>query len=396
MISKKQLKHIVLASALVCTATSAFAEAPLYRFEDGSSISALLSGSVAYNDNIYLAHKGKKGDTILTVSPGLEFLMGNIESESSLRLTVKDDIVFYMDETDNNSNLPHANLNYVFNGSKLRATVDAGADYVMTTSSRDYRDGQLVRYWYYYGNVLGTYGLSERLSVTSGFKWNGTTYTRGEDRYNDRQVYAIPVSLYHTVTEKLKAGLSYEYRYSDLAANDNQKGKYNPGCQEVHFFGVTATGDVTDKLDIDGRIGYTTSDWSRRNTSSNNDRTSTMGMGVSARYKVTDKTTTSLNLSRDFEIAGDGQGITSTGVQLSASHRLDDKWSLNALAAYKNDNYNSGNREDDVWTAQVGCSYRFSEALSFNASYRFQWDDSNDSTMSYTDNVVTLSLNFRY
>ena len=103
-----------------------------------------------------------------------------------------------------------------------------------------------------------------------------------------------------------------------------------------------------------------------------------------------------LALSRDFEISGNGDDITSTGVALTANHRMDTHWSFNAGLDYRNDDYNNSSRNDDVYTARVGANYNVNEYLNIAASYSFQWDDSNYSDSEYTKNLVSLSLNFRY
>jgi uncharacterized protein (PEP-CTERM system associated) len=103
-----------------------------------------------------------------------------------------------------------------------------------------------------------------------------------------------------------------------------------------------------------------------------------------------------LAFNRDFEIAGNGDSITSTGVALSANHRVSDKWAVNAAVDYRCDDYNDYYRRDDVYTLSAGASYSIKDYLGVSARYSFQWDDSTIESMRYTNNIVTLSLNFRY
>lgn len=401
---KNTLGGLLTVAALGVAASPAFAEAPLYQFDDGTMLHLLCSGEVQFNDNLYLSASGKDSDVILKVIPGLEVSKGGKDTESSLKLVVKEDLTMYMSDDENNYQGTHANLAYTYAGSRLNASVAAGFDMNQNTTNRDNRNvagkaGQLVRYYSYYSRVNGSYKIGENVSVSSGFSWNGLTYDNHRDTYNDRQTYAVPLSLYHKVlTEKLRAGLSYEFRYTDLAANGNQrKTGLNPGYQQVHFFGVSAVGEATEKLTIDGRIGYTTSDYSRRSKKlGSQSRENTLGFNGALNYLMTEKTTARLAFNRDFEIAGNGDSITSTGVGLSLMHSVDTEWSLRAGVDYRRDDYNDYDRCDDVYTLSAGATYAINSYLGVSADYRFQWDDSDMDSMRYTNNIVTLSLNFRY
>ena len=401
---KKTFGGLLTVAALGAAATPAFADAPLYQFDDGTAVSLLCTGTVQFNDNIYLNSFDKDSDVILKLVPGLEVSKGGKESESSLKFVVKEDLSMYMSDDENNYQGTHANLLYTYAGARLNASVAAGFDMNQNTTNRDNRNlagqpGALVRYYSYYARANGSYKIGEKVSLSSGFSWNGTTYDNHRDSYNDRQTYAIPLSVYHNVlTEKLRAGLSYEFRYSDLSATTVQrKSGLNPGYQQVHFFGVSAVGELTEKLSVDGRIGYTTSDYSRRSEKlGSQDGENTLGFNGAVNYAVTEKTSARLAFNRDFEIAGNGDSITSTGVALSVNHKVDTQWTLNGSVDYRRDDYNDYDRCDDVYTLSAGANYNINDNLGVSATYSFQWDDSNLDSMRYTNNIVTLSLNFRY
>lgn len=395
---KKLALSFVLAGASAVAVHAAPPLVPLPALGEDAAIQALLNASVAYNDNIYLADSGEKSDTIFTIAPGVEFTTGDT-GRNKVTFRFVENFLMYMDETDNNANLE--NLDFTFGhgaeGDKLRLSVAAGLHHNQSNSSRDRsRDGEAVKSYNYYGNAIVSYKLGEKTSVRSGFKWTGTTYDNCRNEYNDREQYAVPLYLYYAVTEKLNVGLSAEYRYVDLAASgDNRARGTNPGIQEVWFFGLSAEGAIWSKLSLKGRIGYTTSDYSRR-TIDNNDGSDTMGMSITADYHATDKLTTSLSLSRDFELAGDASAITSTGVTLAANYMINDRWSANGSLSYRLDDYTSSTREDDYYTASVGVSYALTEYANLFANYSFSVDDSNAAALDYTNNVVTLGVSIRY
>ena len=75
---------------------------------------------------------------------------------------------------------------------------------------------------------------------------------------------------------------------------------------------------------------------------------------------------------------------------------MDHKWTVNAAVDYRCDDYNDYDRRDDVYTLSAGANYKINDYLGVAARYSFQWDDSTQESMRYTNNIVTLSLNFRY
>lgn len=398
ILQKLALSFVVAGSAVAANAAGPLVPVP--GLGENAGLSALLDASVAYNDNIYLDDSGEKSDTIFTVSPGVLFSTGD-EGRSTATLRFVENFAFYMDETDNNRALE--NIDFTFGhgaeGDKLRLSVAAGFHHNQSASSRTSSTrGSMTRSYNYFANALFSYKVGEKTSVRTGFKWNGLSYQNHREYYNDREQYAVPLYLYYAVTEKLNVGLSGEYRYVDLAASgQNRANGLNPGIQQVWFFGLSAEGRAWEKLSLNGRIGYTSSDYSHRSAAFGDSDKDTMGMSIAANYRATEKLTTTLSLSRDFELDGAGQDITSTSVRLGGVYKIDDFWSANAALSYTNDDYDAyNNREDDIYALDIGVGYAINEYWSAYANYRFAIDDSNSSDYDYTNNIVTVGVSFRY
>lgn len=373
---------------------------PLPAFGEDAGIHGLLNASVAYNDNIYLSDTNEDADTIFTISPGLEFTNGD-EARSKFSLRFVENILFYMDETDNNRALENIDFTFTHGGEgqKLKLTVAGGFHHNQSASARDsYTKGTMTRSYNYYGKGILSYKVGEKTSLRSGLNWSGTTYQNSEAKYyyNDRQQYSIPLYLYYAVTEKLNAGLSAEYRYVDLATSGRNRelGK-TAGTEQVWFFGLSAEGNAWEKLSLNGRIGVTTSDYSDR-TIDNLDGRDTLGMSITADYQATEKLSTALTLNRDFELGSAGEGIIATGATLSANYRIDDFWSANASLGYRLDDYQSSAREDDIYKMTVGASYAINEWASAYANYSLAIDESNQEGSDYTNNIVTVGISLRY
>ena len=405
------LKKLSLAFVLSGSAAAAsFAGSPLIplpAFGEDAGISVLASATMAYNDNLYLDNSNEESDVIYTLSPGFEFTTGD-KGRTRATFRFVENFVIYNDNDDDNRALENADftLAHGADGDKLRLTVAAGFHHNQSSSSRERVDGKgtMTRSYNYYGNAIASYKLGEKLSVRSGFKWTGTTYIGGHSRtnYNDRQQYAIPLYLYYAVTEKLNAGFTAEYRYVDLKSSKNNRSKGKaPGYQQVWFLGLSADGHAWEKLSLSGRVGYTTSDYSRRTVYSNNDRENSLGASITANYKATEKLSTSLTVNRDFEIGGAAEDILSTGVSLGAVYRITDFWAANASVGYTRDAYQDYDRDDDIYRFSVGASYAINDYTSAFASYSFSKNDSDSNTSQnydygYTNNVVTIGISFRY
>lgn len=396
---KTILNTLAISFALAGTASAASPLVPLPALGEEAGIRALLNASVSYNDNVYLQDKDKKTDTIFTISPGAEFSTGET-GRSKMTLRFIENILFYMDETDNNRALE--NVDFTFShgaeGDKLRCSVAAGFHHNQSSSSRESQTaGKQTRSYNYYGNAIASYKVGEKTSVRTGFKWNGTTYDNSDARkaYNDRQQYAIPLYLYYAVTEKLNVGLSGEYRYVDLASSGNNRANgTKPGIEQVWFFGLSAEGHAWEKLSLSGRIGYTHSDYSRRTTWSDSSKSS-LGASITANWRATEKLVTSLTVDRDFDVGGAGESILSTGVSLSGDYKINDFWSANASFSYRYDDYQSYSREDNLYTFRIGAAYAFNEYASAYAHYTLSCDDSTGG-QDYTNNIVTVGISLRY
>lgn len=399
---KTVLNTLAISFALAGSAYAGSPLLPLPGLGEDAGVRALLNATIAYNDNIYLQDKHEKADTIITISPGAEFSTGET-GRSKMTLRFIENFLFYMDETDNNRALE--NVDFAFShgaeGDKLRCSVAAGFHHNQASSSRESQTaGKQTRSYNYYGNAIASYKVGEKTSVRTGFKWNGTTYENSEARrsYNDRQQYAIPLYLYYAVTEKLNVGLSGEYRYVDLASSGNNR-KYGvtPGVEQVWFFGLSAEGHAWEKLTLNGRVGYTHSDYSRR-TIDSVDSKGSLGASISANWRATEKLSTVLTVDRDFDVGGAGESILSTGVSLSGDYKINDFWSANASISYRYDDYQKRDRDDDLYTLRVGAAYAINEYANAFAHYTLSIDDSSgrENGQDYTNNIVTVGISLRY
>lgn len=103
-----------------------------------------------------------------------------------------------------------------------------------------------------------------------------------------------------------------------------------------------------------------------------------------------------MTIDRDFDVGGAGESILSTGVSLSGDYKINDFWSANAGLSYRFDDYQYGDREDNLYTFRIGAAYAINEYASAYANYALSVDDSNASGQDYTNNIVTIGVSLRY
>lgn len=394
-------KSLAVSFALAGSAAFACAGSPLIPLTalgEDAGIRVLLNARISYNDNIYQEDKDTESDTIVTIAPGFEFSTGD-NGRNKVLFRFVENITYYMDETDNDRALENFDFNYSHGaqGDKLHLTTAAGFHHNQTTSSRNSAtSGSMTRSFNYYANALASYKLGEKVSLRSGFKWTGLTYDNHRYQYNDRQQYAIPLYLYYAVTEKLNVGITGEWRYTDFESSGSNRSRgVKPGTQQAWFVGLAVEGDVTEKLTLKGRIGYTTSDYSDR-TIDDNDGSDTLGVTLSADYKVTEKLLATLILNRDLEFDASASGIESTSVTLRGNYFINDYWSANASIDYTCDDYESSDRKDNIWAFTIGAAYAINEYAGAFVNYTYRTCESNTDGRDYENNIVTVGFSFRY
>jgi hypothetical protein len=164
---------------------------------------------------------------------------------------------------------------------------------------------------------------------------------------------------------------------------------------EDHFFNVGARGNLLPKLTGFFKVGYRTRDSDRVNSSSD----STLGLDSTLTWATTPKLTTTMGLSRDFGVGGEGVSSENTTISLSSNYSINSYYAASAFANYTLRDYQS-NREDNQYRLGARLTYTPNQYWSFGAGYTYTENDSNlvraGRSYSYVDHTIDISASLRY
>jgi hypothetical protein len=375
MITKRRL---ALLTSL--TASPLFA-APFLAIGDNAELFVTANAQARFEDNVTFSSSNQIEDEVFEFTPGVELLFGK-NSLTTGSLVLQESFVAYSDNSDLDSDLFSVALRTSYQGAKLSLSSDASFRQ-LNQNTRDVRSASVLnRRDSITAGVNGEYAVTEKSKIGSGISYSETSYKR--DAFSDQENYSVPVNYYFAIAPKLdlSAGMSYRKTEVETANADS----------EDYYFNVGARGEFTPKLSGNFTVGYTTRE--SDGASSNDD--STIGLDAGLTYTLTEKTSFSLNLGRDFETGADAQGTETSSIGLGVTTSLTPQIALSANANYSLYDYLSSSREDNYLTLGLGASYTYSPNLSFNAAYAYDNNDSDLAGANFVANVVSIGASFRY
>lgn len=228
------------------------------------------------------------------------------------------------------------------------------------------------------------YPVNDNLYVTSGT----STLQR---RYRDTAVlsnytdYAEAIDAFYVYTSKLDLLGGYRLRVTQTARGADSTD---------HWFSIGATGGLYAKLNGTLRLGYQirTEQGSRENFSQVN------ALAALA-WPITRKFTLSSQISRDFNTIATGASVDSSNATLRAIYAFSRKLEFASGVGYGRNLFlgrTLARRRDDVFSWDLGATYRFSEHLSLAASYSYFRNWSSSSFSDFDRQGLSFTLASRY
>lgn len=366
--------------ALLALSASALTAAPFVALGDNAEL--FLTGSVVANfdDNIYLrngtAARPEVSDTILTFTPGVDLVFGK-NAATTGNLYFREDIVRYMDNDRQNTELSSVGFNSLYSNGKSK--LDLGASYIESAQNDTSAPGDIVSRKSTSARALSEFGVSEKTSVAAGVRWDKVNYDAGPG-YRNSNTWSVPLDAYFEYSPKLQWSTGYRYRATNLSGAGIDS--------DDHFFNIGARGEFTPKLTGQLRVGYGLRKFDRGGDESN------FGIDSNFNYAFSPKTTYTLGVSNDFGTSALGESTKNFSINLGANNRIDEQWSWNANLVYRSTDYPT--HSDDFWQGGVGVAYVYNNNVNFSASYTFRNNSSNSSAFEFTNNVFSIGANLRY
>lgn len=370
---------ILLTSPLM--AAQALSTSPLISIGEGTNIYFDGFVSTSYSTNITLSGVNEREDFITTVSPGFEVIFGEQASIVNASASIRNNIVRYADNDEFNSENWRFSGQVSYNDQPVSASASAFYTERQENQALFREERTLLRTTDRGGAVNGRYALTQKTSVSSGFSYSHTSFDSSSRNNRDREHYTVPFSVAYQVRPQVDASAGVRYRRTVVSGGGNS---------ENLFYNLGLSGEVTPKLTTDLRVGI-----NEQRPDRGASRT-TMGITSHSTYTATTKSIIRFRLNRDFEIAGRGDSVISTGGELIYVYIFNPFWNFQVDGAYRRLDYQNRERKDDNYRVGTSVNYNFAEYFTLTGSYRYRENSSNVELADYQDHTVSLSLRVRY
>lgn len=354
--------------------------APFVAVGDNAELFLTATVGVAHDDNIFLRASGERSDTIITATPGVDFVFGR-NAATSGNIYYRQEFLRYSDNSALDSDNASVGINTLYSNGKSK--FDFGASYVESATNDISVPGFILEKATTSLRALGEFGATEKTSVGAGFKYDGSDYKVGGG-FRDNTVWEVPVDVYFEYSPKLQTSVGYRYRSTDI----DRSNAVFPSSKD-HFFNVGARGEFTPKLTGQVRVGYV----QRKFDSGRGDK-SDFGATADLTYAASAKTNFNLGLGSDYGSGATGETVNTKSISLSSRTSIDEQWSFNTNLAYRDLEYPT--RNDDFFQIGVGVAYTYNAFVNFagNVSHRSQ--SSTQAASEFDNNVFNIAANIRY
>lgn len=398
-----EMKKLFITS-IFAAAAAAVNAAPLVTI--GDQLDVFFKGSFTgkWDSNITYANNPayKFNDYAGVFRLGAEADYGR-NSKFKANVSFHEDLTRYAQRKEFNSDLAHVKATVAY----VEANWSASAFFTFDQNYQNTNDtqaaaavGELVRSDLYTAGAQGVYNLSDKMDVEVGFNWMANQYDDwAVDRfgYSDYDVYSVPVSLLYRVTEKISAGLTYSYRFTEFSGGSVYNLWACGDQRQDHFAGLTVRGELLPKLTAEVYLGGTYRMVDGILDPTVDDSEATLAMKFKLAYELTEKIGLFLNASRDFGNGASRQSSVNTGCEFGANYAVWANLIATASFSYTNYDYQLGlDREDNYYIARLGLNYKPNKFLTFGANYRYINNDSNLSYAGFNQHLIDFSIAVKY
>ena len=371
----------------------------LIQVGDAISVSVDSSATYKYLSNILKTETNELSDDTYTLTPGAIVNFGKPGTALDLELKSYYDILKYQDYSDLDINLFRIYLNGSYRPSDL------------TSSSFSYsnEDGQIARSESSTGgspalietsresaSFFANYRYSPKLSFSLGANFLELTYLTEADKLSAKRSITIPFNLSYHYSNKLSVQYGVSFTDTEVGART----AYSQPAYDTNsvYYNVGLNGTILPKLTGQFNVGYRTLSFSTAT-----DDINALGVTSNLTWTLTPKLRTTVNFSKDFDVAGSGNTHQFTRLNLSTVYSIstDYKLSLNFGHTAKNFRANplifGGNsyREERLRDLSVNLHYIPSENYSFTAGYHI-YKSKADLLDNYDLNVFRLTAKLKY
>ena len=342
-----------------------------------------LSGSMVYDDNIYIQSANKQSDVVWVLSPGLAIGAGDyrVDGDKLLKLDYAPSFLFFQRTTQNDSIDHNGNLSARWQVGRLGMSLQ---QQLLVSSGGYFELGNRVQRHIYTTSLLFKYELGGKTSLDMTSRLLVNDY---KDLISSRE-WSQDASVNYQLTGKITVGPGVTFGYRELVREPNQ---------------------TYEQFSL--RAGYVTSGKTQVHASLGGELHQYGGPGGSefapvaelgANYKPIDPTTITLQAyQRDQNsVVYLGQNYSTTGFDASIRQRFLHKTFFTAGGGYENLTYHAASaaasvgRRDNYYVAHLDFQWTISRHWTVGAF--FQHRENNSNIQSFSNNQIGLHSAFTF
>ena len=368
---------------------------PLMTLGDNGSIIARLGGAIQYHDNIFLDSEEERSDTMVVFSPGVELNLGATASNAHANILYVHDFIHYFE----NDHLDRDNMRVAAKG--YSKWPKARINYSLSFRERSQNDatnnvvGDIARRDRLHSMVRAEWEMNAKSSLAGGIGVDEVDYEAAN--LQDRDSYNFPIDFYWEYSPKLDMSVGYRYRRTTFSGDYNFPSVHGPGgpadpfTYKDHFFNLGVRSRIGAKTSGEIKLGIQ----NRESNPAGRLLQEMFALDGRIAWAVTDKTTGSLRISRDFRSDAFGTSIESSDVSFSANTKFNPKYSGFASFRYGDDRYFTGRSDEGIF-GQVGLTYNPNLHSTVSLAYLIYNNSSNTKWADFNSSLFNLSGNLRY
>lgn len=370
---RSKLSVLAASAALALTASAAI------DLGNGVKVVPNVISSVDFNDNLFLAPSNEQDETLIRLSPGILFSMGD-GALNTAQFSYNEEFQFYSDESDLNTSLSLLDFSSSYDDGKMKISAAAWF-HEANQATRDVSSvSTLVKRQLTHGAISDEVKFTEKSAVKVGLVYDNTDYN--PSAYTDWQWVEIPVSYYYQVQPKLDASLGLRYRQNNLDGLGIDSDEF--------FYNIGLRGELTPKLTGEVQAGYI-----QLNPDAG-DSQQAFGLKANLTFAVSPKTNLYLDATNQFGYSAGGDGYRNGGIRASFDTAISAQVKLKGNVFWNNYDYTTTGQNDDYFGGQVAGTYTFNEHAEFTASYTYSDNDSNRASQSFTNSIFSLAATLKY
>jgi opacity protein-like surface antigen len=385
-----------------------------YNFAIGPMRFSLAAGvGLEFNDNVFLSDDNRESDFAIRPLAEIDGVW-RLTELNTLRFNIGVSYAKYFDHSDLDTDgvlvSPNSELSLTFYVGSLKFTTRHRVSYQEDTYDTPAVNAPKYGRWEYQGGLEMDWQINQQLDLTVGYD-HYNLWAKQDFDEQDRSIDTIYIRPGFQVTPALKIGPTAAYSYINFSSDERADGdnvmvgaflEYQlsdytniyvvGGYQGLSFDG---TSDFTDE--VTEQLGLSHDEARAVGQVVDNSDSSSWYVKFEIQNKPTDFFKHRLSGSKTAEIGFDSDFYDLYHIEYDAEWQINEKWDIGPSLFYEY--YTSSGSDAEKahrYGAAIGIRTHLSNSITVGLDYRFILKDSNLDDADYYQNVVLLSIYYKF